>query len=127
MPNAYPTIIPIIVPTENYFAALSVEGDDDDDVTTIKTSKDGYKIAHAIKDNRQAVLTTYEKEDNDDFTIVMSNKTRNKLADNVTNQTWLSSDASFLITDKTTTLVDPATKISLPTKKQPTETKSKRD
>ena len=115
------------MPTENYFAALSVEGDDNNYVPTIKPSKDGYKIAHAAKDNRQAVLTTYEKEDNDDFTVVMSNKTSNKLADNVTNQTWPSSDASFSITDKTTTLVDPATKISLPTKKQPTGTKSKRD
>ena len=47
MPN--PTIIPTIVPTENYIAALSVEGDDNNKVTTIKPSNYGYKIAHTAK------------------------------------------------------------------------------
>ena len=69
------------------------------------------------------LLTTYEKGDNDEVTVLMSNKKSNKLADNETNQNWPSSDPSFSATGKTTTLVDPATKILLPTKKQPTGTK----
>ena len=123
-----PTIIPIIVTTENYSAALSDEGDDNDEVTTIKPSKGGSKIVHATKQNWQTVITTYEKYDNDDATIVMSNETSNKVANNAMNQTWPSIDASFLTTGKTTTLVDPATKISLHMKKHPTGTKKpKRD
>ena len=119
-----PTIIPIIVPIENYFSALSVEGDDNDEATTIKPSKDGSKIAHAAKQNRKTVITTYEKVDDDDVTIVMSNKTNNKREDNATNQTWPSRDAGLLTTSKTTTLVDPETKISLHIKKQRTGEKN---
>ena len=77
-----PTIIPIIVQTENYFAALSDKVDDDDDVTTIKPNKDRSKIAHAAKQNRQTVLNKYENDDDDDVTVVMSNKTSNKEAKN---------------------------------------------
>ena len=115
-----PTIIPAIVSTEKYFAVLSVEGNNDDNVTTIKPIKEGSKIAHAAKQNLQKLLTTYEKDDDDEVTVVISNKTSNRLADNATNQTWPSSNASFLTTSKTATLIEPAMKISLPTKKQPT-------
>ena len=104
MPN--PTIIPTIVPTENYIAALSVEGDDNNKVTTIKPSNYGYKIAHTAKQNRQSVIITYEKDNDDEITLLMSNKRSNNLADNATNQTWPSTNASFSTTGKTTILVE---------------------